>query len=147
MWRTGAVMVQTAMLVLSATATAGAASGRVEFSGTVPARGQTALFPVQANLVSFANASGIDLTSANAGAAKVVRVFSVDGGDGSKIEASVFPARAVIAPGGAAQIRVIVPFGTRSTHAYRVCAESRSPSGAFLGRQCGHYQARRVSLD
>ena len=84
---------------------------------------------------------------ANAGAAKVVRVFSVDGGDGSKIEASVFPARAVIAPGGAAQIRVIVPFGTRSTHAYRVCAESRSPSGAFLGRQCGHYQARRVSLD
>ena len=145
--RQGMVTAWASALVIAATTVAGAASGRVDFSGAVPARGLSALFPAQANLISFADASGIDLTSANGGNAKVVRVFSVHDRDGREIEATVLPARAVIAPGGAAQVRVIVPFGRNSTHAYRVCAESRTLDGKTLGKTCGRYSARRVSAD
>ena len=136
-----------AAVMLSLTSPALAASGSVTFSGHVPARGEAALFPGSASHVSFADASGIDLSSVNTGSSKVVRIYSVHGADGGRIEASVWPREAVIAPGESARLRVIVPFGDRKAHAYMVCAESRTLGGKALGTTCGRYTARRVSLD
>ncbi len=124
-----------------------AASGTVSFTGHVPERAQAALYPATASHVSFADASGLDLASANAGPSKIIRAFSVIGADGRPINAMVLPRQAVIAPGAIARLRVIVPFGGKPAHAYRVCAESRSLTGKALGKSCGRYSARRVSLD
>lgn len=124
-----------------------AASGTVSFTGHVPERAQAALYPATASHVSFADASGLDLASANAGPSRIIRAFSVTGADGRPINAMVMPRQAVIAPGAVARLRVIVPFGAKAAHAYRVCAESRSLAGKALGKSCGRYTARRVSLD
>ena len=81
-----------------------AASGTVSFTGHVPERAQAALYPATASHISFADASGLDLASANTGSSKIIRAFSVLDADGRPIEAMVLPPQAVIAPGATARL-------------------------------------------
>lgn len=117
-----------------------ATSADIDFKGTVSDGG--GLKPARATITSFIDRAAIDIVVANTGSTAVLVEMS------ASTDAAFAPARLKLAPGGQEAVRAVIELDSPDTGAVSVCAVRTDPhSGAMIGRDCGRYAIRRLSLD